>query len=535
MSSVLAQLVAGLGLFFLGLHVVGNNLKQVSSRQFRSLIARFTGSVWRGSLLGLLAGAVMQSTSAVTTILASMTATGLITVRRALPLVAWANVGTTLLVFVTVFDLHLTVLYLLGISAIAFVFCGEIRARPLIGILLGISLLFYGLDSMKTAARGVQDYEWFRAFLEQAHSSYLLTFAAGALLSFFTQSATAVAMIAVTLAKAGLLGPDETLMFVYGGNIGSTFSRMILSGGLKGSARQIGRFQDSFKIIGSALFVVLFYIEMYGHVPLVEALVTFLAERLETQAALGNFLCNLAPALLLTPLLGPVHRFLERCWPATEAEDFAKLKFLHPQALDDPETAIDLVEKEQMRLAVQLPNYVNSLRNPEPGRHGLDRRGLHPAFVALFQEVESYLTALVRTHLASSGSERLTNVHNRHGVIGLLEDGLNQLIAGVEEARPSPALAPLICNVTEALEFLLLTAADAVTTLDPDEADLMSSLCADRGDLLGRIRNMYLSSEARLSPADKLLLLSLTTQFDRVVWMVRRLAELLRQNRQFRP
>ena len=74
---------------------------------------------------------------------------------------------------------------------------------------------------------------------------------------------------------------------------------------------------------------------------------------------------------------------------------------------------------------------MNSLRHPEPGRHGLDRRGLHPAFVALLQEVESYLTALVRTHLASSGSERLTNVHNRHGVIGLLEDGLNQLVVGV--------------------------------------------------------------------------------------------------------
>ena len=190
--------------------------------------------------------------------------------------------------------------------------------------------------------------------MEQAHSSYLLTFAAGALLSFLTQSATAAAMIAVALAKAGLLGLDETLMFVYGGNVGSTL-RMILSGSLKGSSRQIAASRTLFKITGSALFVRLFYIEAYGRVPLVGHWSRILSERLETQAALGNLLCNLAPALLLTPLLGPVHRFLDRLWPATEAEDFAKLKFLHPQALDDPETAIDLVEKEQMRLVMRLP------------------------------------------------------------------------------------------------------------------------------------------------------------------------------------
>jgi phosphate:Na+ symporter len=56
MSKIVASLIAGLGLFFFGLHLVGNNLKQSSSRQFRSLIARLTDSVLRGSLLGLLAG-----------------------------------------------------------------------------------------------------------------------------------------------------------------------------------------------------------------------------------------------------------------------------------------------------------------------------------------------------------------------------------------------------------------------------------------------------------------------------------------------
>ncbi len=168
MARTLAQLIAGLGLFFLGLHLVGNNLKQASSRQFRSLITRFTDRVWRGTLLGLLAGTFMQSTSAVSVILASMTGSGLITVTQALPIVAWANVGTTFLVFATVFDLRLPVLYLLGISGMVFSFAGEVRWKPLLGVLLGICLLFYGIQEMKTGAAGVQQYGWFQAVMNQA-------------------------------------------------------------------------------------------------------------------------------------------------------------------------------------------------------------------------------------------------------------------------------------------------------------------------------------------------------------------------------
>jgi phosphate:Na+ symporter len=535
MSKIIALLVAGLGLFFIGLHLVSTHLKQASSRQFRSLIARFTDRVWRGSLLGLLAGVFMQSTSAISVILASMTASGLITVRQALPIVTWANVGTTLIVFVGVFDIQILVLYCLGLSAIVFVFSGEARWKPFCGVLLGISFLFFGIHQMKTSAAGLQSFAWFEEVMAQAQGSYLLAFAAGVLLSFLTQSTTAVALLAVTLAHAGLLQVEELMMIVYGGNVGSTFARMILSSGLKGSSRQIGRFQDVFKIAGSLLFVGLFYLELYGGVPLVRALCRALANQLDSQTAFINFFCNLVPALLFTPLLGPMQRVLDRFWPATAAEDFAKLKYLHPQALSDPETAIDLIEKEQMRLLTRLPDYFQSLRPDEPRTSRTEYRAMHQAFQTLFKEVQSYLASMLQVPLSHTTSERLTNVHDRQGVIGFLEETVHQVVSSVEESPPSAQLAPLVQNMAEALDFLLRTAGEAVTTLDPEEADLMAGLCGDRGNLLGRIRNLYLSGEQGLRPQDKLLLLSLTTHFDRIVWLVRRLAELLQQNRQFRP
>jgi phosphate:Na+ symporter len=533
MSQILATLVVGLGLFFLGLHLVGSNLMQASGRTFRSLLARVTSSIWRGSLLGVLAGAGTQSTSAVTVILASMTASGLLTVQQALPIVAWSNVGSTLLVFATVLDLHLLVLYLLGFSATVFAFAHETRWKPICGVVLGIGLLFYGIDAMRGSAGGMREFPWFQAVMAEARGSYVLALLVGTLLSFLTQSTTAVAFLAVTLVKAGLLGANETMMIIYGGNVGSTFARMILSAGVKGSSRQVGRFQDLFKIAGSALFVGLFYVEMARGVPLVKALCEALSPQLETQMALVNLLCNLTMAILVLPVLGPTRRVLDYFWPATEVEDLAKLKYLNPQALADPDTAIDLLEKEQARLVARLPDYVLALRTPAPGRRRSDFRALHQAFGSLYHEVKTYHTHLIHSQLSPTTAERLAHVNNRHQVIGTLEDSVYQLVSAVNQTPPTPQLVGLVQNLTEALDFLLVSAAEAVTGRDPEEADLLAGLCADRGEMMGKIRSLYLSSEQSLSAADKSLLLALTTLFDRIVWTVRRLAELLQQNRKF--
>lgn len=534
MGSIVSLMLAGLGLFFLGLHTVTTNLHQSSGRRFRNLVARFTDRTWLASLLGFVAGAVLQSASAVTVILASMTSSGLVRVRRALPIVAWTNVGTTVLIFIAALNIRLAVLYLLGLSGIAFSFSKETKRRNVYGIVLGISLLFFGMDTMKSGAVEMQRFDWFHAMLQGTHDSFALAFLGGALLSFLTQSSTAVMLIAIAMVNTGLLSAGDTIMVIYGANVGSSFTRMILSSGLKGSSRQIGRFQDLFKITGSTLFVILFYIEHYTGLPLVEGLAEALSSHVETQMALVNLFYNLTMAILMCSLLGPIERLLDRFWPASDTEDFAKVQYLHPQALTDPETALDLVEKEQMRLVTRLPSYLDALRIVPGDRRKHDPQAIHKAFNMLSEEVESYLTAMIHLQLSAKTSERLTNIQGRQGLIGLVEDNVYHLVTAVLQAPPSGQLMPLVANFIEALDFILQTAGDAVTTLSAEEAQLLARLCADRGDLMGKIRGLYLSSEKDLTGRDKSLLLDLTSYFDRLVWIVRRLALLLEQNQQYR-
>src|SRR5580658_5072123 len=109
MIESIALYLAGLSFFFSGMAGISENLRQMSGQRFRVLLAHATNRPLRAGLLGAIAGAVTQSTSVVAFILSGMISTGLLALDRALIVVACANIGTALLVFIAAVDLHLPI------------------------------------------------------------------------------------------------------------------------------------------------------------------------------------------------------------------------------------------------------------------------------------------------------------------------------------------------------------------------------------------------------------------------------------------
>ncbi|GAI63905.1 unnamed protein product, partial [marine sediment metagenome] len=70
-------------------------------------------------------------------------------------------------------------------------------------------------------------------------------------------------------------------------------------------------------------------------------------------------------------------------------------------------------------------------------------------------------------------------------------------------------------NVVEGLHTILLTTVDAMESPEEYNIDLLISITEDRGDLMERIRKMYLTSERGLEVADKSTLLYLTNLYER--------------------
>jgi len=526
LNSIVANIIAGLGLFFSGLRMVDANLRQAAGRQLRLFVGRVTDNRLVASFVGIATGALVQSSSGIVFILVSLVTSGLTTVRQALPVLTWANVGCSALIFATVLDLRLAILYLIGVAGAAFAFDRSHRSHAL-GAVFGIGMLFYGIELMKSGADPLKQLPWLTEGLNGNHHSYLLALVAGAVFSFVTQSSVAVSILAIGLAQTQLLGPFQTMMAIYGGNVGSTFARMLLSSTLKGSVRQLTAYQDLFKIAGAVLFVVLLYAEALGNVPSVYALVSRLSNRIDRQMAFVFLLFNLTTAIVFSLAQERLARVLERWLPADADEDLSRPQFLYDEALNEPATALDLIAKEQLRLAKRLRSYSEAMRAgpASPPRHRALL--LHEPFTTVAARIERFQHDLVNRQLGPLETERLTRLQNRLSLIVYLEDSLRALTSATETVQLDTQFGQLVTNFIESLDFVLMTLVEALDIGAGMSLDLLARITEDRGDMMEQIRQGYLTEEGNISPADRATLLQVTSIFERAIWMTQRLSRLM--------
>jgi phosphate:Na+ symporter len=370
--------------------------------------------------------------------------------------------------------------------------------------------------------------------LNGGQQSYLLAFLSGAVFSFITQSSTAVAILAIGIAQTGFLAPFPTMMALYGANIGSTFSRILLSSTLKGSVRQLTAYQDLFKVTGAVLFVSLLYAEASGGVPLVLAFASGMSDRIDRQMAIVFLLFNLTTAILFTAFQPTILGLLQRWLPADERDDLSKPQFLYDEALSEPATALDLIEKEHLRLARRLRVYSEAMRAAPATSERQEAPRTHEPFAALAGRIGQFQHELVNQPLGLREAERLTSVQSRLSLLVYLEDSLQTLAAATEQVPQESRLGMRVSTFVEALDFVLLTLIDALESGSEEPVELLLQITEDRGEFVERVRQEYLSDEAGVTASDRAVLLQVTSVFERAVWMTHRLARLIDGDRRTR-
>lgn len=532
---IVASLFGGLGLFFTGVKLIGRNLQHMVGRRFRALVARATGNPLTAALAGTALGVLTQSTNAATFIVINLISAGALTVRRAMPLVAWANLGTSVLVILAVVDLRLAVLYLLGVTGLCHYFDldSSARWRHLVGALLGLGILFLGLQLMKGGAAPLRELAMVQSALRFAASSEALLVLIGAAVAMVAQSSATVSVLAVTMASAGLFGEEATILLVLGASLGSGATTYLMAGNLEGTPRQLALFQALFKAVGVAILLPLFLIESHQGVPLLRHAIDGHVPDLAHRAAAVYLLCQLVPALVLAPVYGPLSRLFDRLLPASRTEVLSRPAFLYDQALVDAESALPLVEREQERLIRHLPDYLDGVRAEPPAagssvHEPVPPDELHAATRSVARVIESFLTELLDAPLSRGALERGVLVKTRQEIVVSLNDSVHELVATIAAAPPEVRAQPLTGNLVESLHALLLTLAEAAAHPEPDSVALLIDLTADRAELMERIRRTLLRSENPPPYPVQQALFAMTILFERHVWLIRRYAMLLR-------
>ncbi len=274
MIGVLAGILGGVGLLFFGMWMLSENLKAVVGPRLRMLASRLADNRLAAFGWGSLAGAITQSSPAVTFITVSMVRSGLISARQGYPIALGAQLGVGLILMIVTLDIRLVALVGLGLGSIVMTRAKRGNYRQTGAMVLGIAALLFGLALIKESAHPLANEPWFQAALDISTRSIILSFILGALLTFIVQALVPVVAFGIGLAAANLVGVEQVLMYIYGSYVGLGVSVVVVSSSLSGTARQIGMFWACQVFFSAAIMVALLYVEVYLSVPLVVAAAT---------------------------------------------------------------------------------------------------------------------------------------------------------------------------------------------------------------------------------------------------------------------
>lgn len=350
------SLIGGLSLFLFGMSLMGAALEKRAGDHLTTLLGKLTSSKLMGFLTGLLVTAVIQSSSATTVLVVGLVNSSVMTLRQAINVIMGANVGTT----VTAWLLSLTgiessnffvqllkpssftpVLALIGIVLYMTAKTGKRKDTGV--ILLGFSILMFGMEAMSGAVSGLRSNQAFSSILLM-FSNPILGVLAGALLTAIIQSSSASVGILQALASTGQITYGAAIPIIMGQNIGTCVTALISSVGANKNARRAAMVHLSFNIVGTIV-----WLTVYCVLTAVFDLALITRPIDQFGIAVVHTVFNVLCTALLLPMSGLLEKLSMRLIPDKKSEP-EHTEQLDDRLLDTPSLAVERCRKvtEQM-------------------------------------------------------------------------------------------------------------------------------------------------------------------------------------------
>lgn len=258
-------------MFLFGMNYMGSSLEKLGGGKFESVLEKMTNNRIKGVLLGAAITAVIQSSSAVTVMAVGFVNSNIMSLHQVVGIIMGANIGTT----ITSWILSLTniqssnifisllkptsftpILAIIGIAM--YMLSKKDKKKDIGSILLGFSVLMFGMDAMSNAVAPLKDVPEFTNILT-LFSNPILGVLAGAVLTAIIQSSSASVGILQALAVTGSITTGSAFPIILGQNIGTCITAVISSIGANKNAKRTAVIHLSFNIIGVILAMALFY------------------------------------------------------------------------------------------------------------------------------------------------------------------------------------------------------------------------------------------------------------------------------------
>lgn len=395
------QLLAGLGLFLLGMDQLERAIHALAGNTFHTWLRRLTGHPLKSVLFGIVATGILQSSSILGLMVLAFVGAGVLPMRNALGVILGSNIGSTFTGWLVAsigfrVDLEAAAFPLIGFGAIAIVALVEgTRWHAWARTAWSLGLLLLGIGFMTAAA--IEFAHGFDASVF-AGSHPLVFFLVGVLLTLVVRTSAATVLMALSAMNAGVIDLPQAAAVAIGADLGTTSTMLIAAISGVAAKKQVAVFHLLFNLVTDLLALLLL-------LPYVETIVSWYGIT-DPLLALPAFhtTFNLLGALLFYPLLGRIAaalagRFDGRTKPLA--------LFLSSRPPDDHAAALQAMEDEVRGLFRRVLALNLAVLGPDAARVSGDYPVLYEALKRLEGEIHVYGRKLQALPLTDDEARRL--------------------------------------------------------------------------------------------------------------------------------
>lgn len=414
-------LFGGLAMFLFGMELMGQGLESASGGKLEKILENLTSNLIKAVLLGIVVTGVIQSSSATTVMVVGFVNSGIMTLSRAVGVIMGANIGTTVTSWILSlagiesdsFFMQLlkpsTFSPILGVIGMAMIMFSKREKKKDIGnILIGFTILMYGMETMSGAVEPLADVPGFTSIL-LIFSNPVLGVLAGAVLTAVIQSSSASVGILQALCMTGAVPYSTALPIIMGQNIGTCVTAMLSAIGAKKNAKRAATIHLMFNLIGTVLFLTVFYtLNLFVHF-------AFLGENAAPVGiAMIHTIFNVTVTLILLPFNQMLVKLAYVVIPVTDDEkskNSGKLTILDERFLEVPGYALEISETaaltmfQEVRRSLGLSETLIKNYQPDTVVEMKDSEELVDGYE---NQISNYLLALSHKGINESESQKLS-------------------------------------------------------------------------------------------------------------------------------
>lgn len=259
----IAKVLAGTGVFLVGVHLLTQNIEQLATNRIKTLFNKTADKKLLNVGIGTISTALLQSSGVTTVLIVGFVNVGIMTLGQATAMIMGANIGTTItaqIAALSAFPITTYIQVLACIGMLMTILWSNEKVQNIGYILAGFGLVFIGLAIMSDVMAANQ--HALQGVFETATNPFLLFFI-GIISTALVQSSSATTSVIIAMSVAGLsigTGKNEILYIILGTNIGSCVTALMSSIGASTNAKRASLIHLLFNFLGAIIFFVMLMI-----------------------------------------------------------------------------------------------------------------------------------------------------------------------------------------------------------------------------------------------------------------------------------